>query len=68
MVKLNLMKATSVAFARDKCGCGAGGKTAIFGLLKRDGKVYTVVVKDTKTDTLMPIITSKSNLIVFLHR
>ena len=42
-----------------KRGRGAGGKTAVFGLLKRDGKVYTVVVKDTKTDTLMPIITSK---------
>ena len=44
---------------KGKRGCGAGGKTAVFGLLKRDGKVYTIVVKDTKTDTLMPIITSK---------
>lgn len=44
---------------KGKRGRGAGGKTAVFGLLKRNGKVYTVVVKDTKTDTLMPIITSK---------
>ena len=44
---------------KGKHGRGAGGKTAVFGLLKRNGKVYTVVVKDTKTDTLMPIITSK---------
>ena len=29
---------------------GAGGKTAVFGLLKRDGKVSTVVVSDTKKD------------------
>ena len=44
---------------KGKRGRGAGGKTAVFGLLKRNGKVYTFVVKDTKTDTLMPSITSK---------
>ena len=44
---------------KGKRGRGAGGKTAVFGLLKRNGKVYTVVVKDTKQTTLMPIITSK---------
>ena len=44
---------------KGKRGRGAGGKTAVFGLLKRNGKVYTVVVKATKTNTLMPIITSK---------
>ena len=44
---------------KGKRGRGAGGKTAVFGLLKRNGKVYTTCVKDTKTDTLMPIITSK---------
>ncbi len=44
---------------KGKRGRGAGGKTAVFGLLKRNGKVYTACVKDTKTDTLMPIITSK---------
>lgn len=42
-----------------KRGRGAGGKTAVFGLLKRNGKVFVVVVKDTKTNTLMPIIASK---------
>ena len=31
----------------------------VFGMLKRGGKVYTQVVTDTKTDTLMPIITEK---------
>lgn len=44
---------------KGKRGRGAGGKTAVFGLLKRNGKVFVVVVKDTKTNTLMPIITSK---------
>ncbi|USZ15857.1 IS1595 family transposase [Moraxella sp. FZFQ2102] len=44
---------------KGKRGRGAGGKTAVFGLLKRNGKVYTAIVKDTKTDTLMPIISSK---------
>lgn len=44
---------------KGKRGRGAGGKTAVFGLLKRNGKVYTVVVKDTKANTLIPIITSK---------
>ena len=33
---------------KGKRGCGAGGKTALFGLLKRNGKVYTACVKDTK--------------------
>lgn len=44
---------------KGKRGRGAGGKLVVFGLLKRYGKVYTVVVKDTKTNTLIPIITSK---------
>ncbi|UTO04454.1 IS1595 family transposase [Moraxella sp. FZLJ2107] len=44
---------------KGKRGRGAGSKTAVFGLLKRNGKVFVVVVKDTKTNTLMPIITSK---------
>ncbi len=49
-----------------KRGRGAGGKTAVFGLLKRNGRVYTIVVKDTKQTTLMPIITSKSLKALFL--
>ena len=44
---------------KGKRGRGAGGKTAVFGLLKCNGRVYTVVVKDTKQTTLMLIITSK---------
>ena len=29
---------------KGKCGRGAAGKVAVFGLLKRNGKVYTVAV------------------------
>ena len=41
---------------KDKRGRGGAGKVAIFGLLKRDGKVYTVAVPNTQTATLLPII------------
>lgn len=41
---------------KGKRGRGAAGKTAVFGLLKRNGKVYTVSVADTRTATLLPII------------
>ena len=39
---------------------GAAGKVAVFGILKRGGKVYTqIVLDDAKTDTLMPIIRNR---------
>lgn len=41
---------------KGKRGRGAAGKVVVFGLLKRGGKVYTKIIDDTKTDTLMPII------------
>jgi transposase len=44
---------------KGKRGRGAAGKVAVFGILKRGGKVYTVVVEDTKSSTLMPVITRK---------
>jgi len=44
---------------KGKRGRGAAGKVAVFGILKRKGKVYTVVVNDTKTQTLMPLISRK---------
>ena len=44
---------------KGKRGRGAGGKTAVFGVLKRGGKVYTQIILDAKTDTLMPIILEK---------
>ncbi|WP_289051285.1 IS1595 family transposase [uncultured Psychrobacter sp.] len=44
---------------KGKRGRGAAGKTAVFGILKRNGKVYTIVVADTKQTTLMPVIKRK---------
>ena len=38
---------------------GAAGKVAVFGILKRYGKVYTIVVENTKQDTLLPVIKRK---------
>lgn len=40
-------------------GRGAAGKVPVFGLLKRRGKVYTKVIPDASSATLMPIITNK---------
>ncbi len=37
-------------------GRGAGGKVAVFGILKRGGKVYTQIIENAKAKTLLPII------------
>jgi transposase-like protein len=44
---------------RGKRGRGAAGKTPVFGLLKRDGKVYVSVVPNCSREELMPIIQGK---------
>ena len=44
---------------KGKRGRGAAGKAAVFGLLKRNGKVYTVTVANTQSATLLPIIREK---------
>ena len=41
---------------KGKCGRGAAGKVAVFGLLKRGGKVYTAIIPNARTETLLPII------------
>ena len=41
---------------KGKRGRGASGKVPVFGLLKRGGKVYTKIIVDAKSTTLMPII------------
>lgn len=41
---------------RGKRGRGAPGKVPVFGILKRGGKVYTVMVPNVSRATLMPII------------
>lgn len=47
---------------RGKRGRGAGGKTPVFGMLKRDGNVYTQVVTNCKAKTLIPILREFSQL------
>jgi transposase len=44
---------------KGKRGRGAAGKVVVFGILKRGGKVFTKIVNDTKTATLLPLITRK---------
>jgi len=40
-------------------GRGAAGKVAVFGLLKRGGKVYTKIIQDASGDTLIPLIKNR---------
>ena len=47
---------------KGKRGRGARGKTIVFGLLKRNGKVYTEIVPDAQKETLQAIIRGKVNI------
>ena len=40
-------------------GRGAAGKVVVFGILKRNGRVSTVVVDNAKSETLLPVIKKK---------
>ncbi|WP_156300665.1 IS1595 family transposase, partial [Neisseria sp. 74A18] len=44
---------------KGKRGRGAAGKVVAFGILKRGGKVYTVVVNNARKESLFPVITRK---------
>lgn len=44
---------------KGKRGRGAAGKVPVFGLLKRGGKVYVVIIPNARSDTLFPIIRDK---------
>ena len=44
---------------KGRSGRGAAGKVVVFGILKRNGRAYTVVVDNAKSDTLMPVIKQK---------
>jgi transposase-like protein len=52
---------------RGKRGRGASGKTIVFGLLKRDDKVYTEVVPDCKKATLQAIIRGRVSVDAVIH-
>ena len=44
---------------KGKRGRGAAGKTPVFGVLKRGGKVYAQVIPNARTRTLKPIIQAR---------
>ena len=44
---------------RGKRGRGAAGETPVFGLLKRNGKVFVTIVPNCSKEELMPIIQGK---------
>lgn len=44
---------------KGKRGRGAAGKVAVFGLLKRRGKVFTMIIPDSQSKTILPIIHEK---------
>jgi transposase-like protein len=52
---------------RGKRGRGASGKTIVFGLFKRSGKVYTEVVPDPKKATLQAIIRGRVDVGSVIH-
>lgn len=54
---------------KGKRGRGAGGKIPVFGLLKRGGRVYTKIITDASSATLIPIIERKviPDSIVYSH-
>ena len=52
---------------RGKQGRGAGSKTIVFGLFKRNGWVYTEIVPDAKKRTLQRVIRGKVSLDSVIH-
>ena len=52
---------------RGKRGRGASGKTIVFGLLKRHGKVYTEIVSDVSRKHLQAVIRGKVGLDSVIH-
>jgi transposase len=52
---------------RGKRGRGAGGKAIVFGIFKRDGRVYTEIVPDCSKKTLQAVIRGKIKPNVVVH-
>ena len=46
---------------KGKRGRGAGGKIPVFGMLKREGNVYTQIINNCSVAELMPIIEAKAS-------
>ncbi|MCG8427761.1 MAG: IS1595 family transposase [Chromatiales bacterium] len=52
---------------RGKRGRGAGSKTIVFGIFKRNGHVYTEIVPDARKKTLLPVIRGRVDLDAVIH-
>ena len=52
---------------KGKRGRGASGKTIVFGIIKRQGKVYTEIVPDCSKTTLQKVIRGKVALDSVIH-
>jgi transposase-like protein len=52
---------------KGKRGRGAIGKTIVFGLLKREGKIYTEIVPNCSSATLQAIIKGKASIDSVIH-
>jgi len=52
---------------KGKRGRGAYGKTIVFGLLKREGKVYTEIVPNVKAATLQALIRGRVDVDSVIH-
>jgi len=52
---------------RGRRGRGARGKTIVFGLLKRQGKVYTEIVPDCSATVLQKVIKGKADVGSVIH-
>ncbi|MDH4225959.1 MAG: IS1595 family transposase [Deltaproteobacteria bacterium] len=52
---------------KGKRGRGAGNKTIVFGLVKRQGKVYTQIVPDCAKKTLQAVIRGRVTLDSVIH-
>ena len=52
---------------KGKRGRGASGKTIVFGIFQRNGKVYTEIVPDARRKTLQDIIRGRVDLETVIH-
>ena len=52
---------------KGKRGRGASGKTIVFGLFKRNGKVYTEIIPDVKAATLQDLIRGRVDVESVIH-
>jgi len=57
--KIELDESYFGGYRKGKRGRGATGKIPVFGLLKRQGKVYAIPIPNARSSTLLPIINEK---------